>query len=487
MMQRYLYAVGMLLALLFAAPSHAQSGVAQQSNNVFNSMTNVTDPKMVMGARRGVITGGGITVKNRMMNVNLIAMNAPTVTAGCGGIDAFMGSFSFISKDSLVAALRSIASAAVGYAFKLALQSMCPSCEKIMGEMQNMMNNVTMNNINSCEVGQAIVNAGGDNSIASSIDRMGAPARSWLGQTDDSFSAKNQNKTNTPVRDLASKSPQVFDQMISGNVIWRMLKAQSVGSWLGQQDDTTLEDVMSLTGTIIVCMPQTDASSPECAVAGAAGQRVGQDGVMVQYRQPAVISLKDLVEGTDSAKGVKRIRCVGTDPHGLTGCNKIVVEEYSSYEGLRAKVLKIMLGDGSSGNGLIDALATGSRAPTAQEEALITGGGQYAQIAINLAERSPTAAKQFATTFADLIAAELAQWLIVVDIDAALTAVAQRTNGDTGPARDLLREAIVRNNNELQNYYESAKSKSGVLDYFRAIGATLERRDVTQRPVGAIN
>jgi len=483
-MKRILLLVLVTLAAI-SGHVHAQSGVAGQSANIFNSMTNTTDPKVVMGARRGVITGGSFQMKNRMMDVQLISMNAPNVTGGCGGIDAFMGSFSFISKDQIVAALRSIASAAVGYAFKLALQSMCPSCEKIMGEMQNMMNNVTMNNINSCEVGQSIINAGGDDSIAHGIESMGAPVRTWLGQADDYQASKNLNKSTTPLGSLANQSPQIFDQVIPGNVVWRALMSQGVGTWVGQQNDQMLEDIMSLTGTIIVCMP--DAAQSECSVAGATGSRVGQQGSLIQYRQPPTMTIKELVEGTDGSRMIKRIQCVGQHPHEVNGCNRIIVQDYSNYEGLRTKLMKVFLGDGSEGSGMLDQVYLGQRAPTTQEQALMTGGGQYTQLAISLAMKSPAAAKRFVAQFGDLIAAELAREIVFINIDSALTAVAQQTSGDTGPIRQLLQESLQRNQEELSLYYDNAKSKSAVINYWSEIQHALEKRDPVQRPVGAVN
>ena len=48
----------------------------------------------------------------------------------------FLGSFSFINATQFVNLLQSIASNAAGYAFKIALATMCPTCDEAMTSLQ---------------------------------------------------------------------------------------------------------------------------------------------------------------------------------------------------------------------------------------------------------------------------------------------------------------------------------------------------------------
>ncbi len=50
-------------------------------------------------------------------------MTLPDINAGCGGIDAYLGSFSFINGDQLQRFVKQIMSNAAGYFFDLALQA----------------------------------------------------------------------------------------------------------------------------------------------------------------------------------------------------------------------------------------------------------------------------------------------------------------------------------------------------------------------------
>ena len=54
-------------------------------------------------------------------SVNVVSFDPPRFAAGCGGIDMYMGSFSFINGDQIVATLRAIGQNAKGLLFKMAI------------------------------------------------------------------------------------------------------------------------------------------------------------------------------------------------------------------------------------------------------------------------------------------------------------------------------------------------------------------------------
>lgn len=49
----------------------------------------------------------------------VVNLTPPTLRAGCGGIDAYGGSFTFINEEQFRQMLRQIGANALGYAFKL--------------------------------------------------------------------------------------------------------------------------------------------------------------------------------------------------------------------------------------------------------------------------------------------------------------------------------------------------------------------------------
>ena len=106
----------------FTSPSYADINATMDA--MFSSMINVTAPDAHLSARRGVIDGGSVVVRNRIATPTIVSFNPPKFAAGCGGIDMFLGSFSFINADQFVNMLRAIASNAISYAFSLALKEM---------------------------------------------------------------------------------------------------------------------------------------------------------------------------------------------------------------------------------------------------------------------------------------------------------------------------------------------------------------------------
>ena len=147
-----------LVSLILSVSVPARADLAAELDTMFNSLVNVTDPTAHLGQRRGVLSGGSVVARNRLMNTNLVNVVPPSFEAGCGGIDLFAGSFSFISRDQLTQLFRSIASNAGTYAFKLALDSMCQNCGQVMDSLQKKIQALNSLFANSCQLGQGVVN-----------------------------------------------------------------------------------------------------------------------------------------------------------------------------------------------------------------------------------------------------------------------------------------------------------------------------------------
>ena len=151
-------------ALTLAAASMVASPVAA---NVGDSMdrfmddmgaaANVIGPTAFEGQSAGYYSLGNVWTRFPQKTTNVANLQLPRARAGCGGIDIFAGSFSFINASEMVALLKAVANNAVGFAFSLAIDTVCPECNKIMQEFSQkaqLMNNLS---INSCEMAQGLV------------------------------------------------------------------------------------------------------------------------------------------------------------------------------------------------------------------------------------------------------------------------------------------------------------------------------------------
>lgn len=136
------------------------SGLQSELNNLFGNMSNFTQPGVYESTRRGVLAGGGAQIRSRRMNIQLIAFEPPNIKAGCGGIDIFLGSFSYINLDQFISFLRAIAANAAGYAFQMALKVSCTICSNVMDAMQQIAQLMNNMNMSSCQLAQGIVGLG---------------------------------------------------------------------------------------------------------------------------------------------------------------------------------------------------------------------------------------------------------------------------------------------------------------------------------------
>jgi conjugative transfer pilus assembly protein TraH len=128
--------------------------------NRFGASANVNEFDVVQGQQAGYLSGGGVSVKGRVNNVKLGTIDMPSFDAGCGGIDIFSGGFSFINAKELEENLKNIASASIGYAFMLGIETLSPQIAKGMKELQHWQSMINRHNINSCEMASALIDHG---------------------------------------------------------------------------------------------------------------------------------------------------------------------------------------------------------------------------------------------------------------------------------------------------------------------------------------
>lgn len=103
-----------------------------------------------------IYSGGGFMVRVPNRNYQLAMVTPPTLKGGCGGIDAWLGSFGFINKEQFVQMLRNIGQAAVGALFMTAVESLSPELAGVLKYLQDQAAKVNGLTVNSCRVGQAL-------------------------------------------------------------------------------------------------------------------------------------------------------------------------------------------------------------------------------------------------------------------------------------------------------------------------------------------
>lgn len=146
------------MLMLFALPVSAD--VNSDMNSFFNKLgfdSNTSQPQVWQGQAAGYASGGSLYARTQVKTIQLVSMTLPDLNAGCGGIDAYLGSFSYINSEQLQRFAKQIMSNAAGYFFDLALQTTVPEIKTAKDFLQKMSSDINSMNLSSCQAAQGIV------------------------------------------------------------------------------------------------------------------------------------------------------------------------------------------------------------------------------------------------------------------------------------------------------------------------------------------
>lgn len=209
---------------------------------------NTTTPKVWQGQAAGYATGGGLYARASAKNVQLVSLQLPSLNAGCGGIDMFLGSFSFISKDEFIQFAKAILSNSPGLFFDLALKTVTPQLASAKDFLQKLASDVNSSNMSSCQAGRAIV--GG---LWPATQENASAVCQTIGNDSNFFSdwaaARQGCGTGGQYKNMSHKAgDHIRDQVLRNkNLIWESLAKNPLFS--GKK--ALKEFAMSLTGTLI--------------------------------------------------------------------------------------------------------------------------------------------------------------------------------------------------------------------------------------------
>ncbi|MCE9871491.1 MULTISPECIES: conjugal transfer pilus assembly protein TraH [Hafnia] len=152
--------LSLLLGVLIGLSSTASADVNSDMNTFFNKLgfaSNTSQPQVWQGQAAGYASGGSIYARTQVKQIQLVSMTLPDINAGCGGIDAYLGAFSFINGEQLQRFAKQIMSNAAGYFFDLALQTTVPEIKQAKDFLQKLATDINSTNLSSCQAAQGIV------------------------------------------------------------------------------------------------------------------------------------------------------------------------------------------------------------------------------------------------------------------------------------------------------------------------------------------
>ena len=229
----------------------AVANVNSDMNNFFNKLGfegNATDARAWEGQAAGYATGGNLFLRSQVKQLQIASFTPPSINAGCGGIDAYLGSFSHINSEQLQQFVKQLMTNGAGYFFDLALQTTVPELKSAKDFLQKLSSDINSMNISSCQAAQGIIgglwptNTVQSEKICQDIGGETNLFADWAASRQGCTVGGQMNKA-------FNKAPESMkDQIMKNkNLMWEILTKNDF-----LKNDMELKElVMNLTGTLI--------------------------------------------------------------------------------------------------------------------------------------------------------------------------------------------------------------------------------------------
>ena len=152
--KKAIIATSVALPMLFTTVSVQSDSI---SDKLFDRYS-ANSPGVRSTNKGRVFYGGSFDARINVSPTELVGFQAPSISAGCGGIDIFAGSFSLVSKDEIVQMLRGVAQGVPAYFFNLALSNVCADCADLASELEKRVSEFNKWGRTSCETAGAMLN-----------------------------------------------------------------------------------------------------------------------------------------------------------------------------------------------------------------------------------------------------------------------------------------------------------------------------------------
>lgn len=369
-----------LAGLLSYAPATQAESINDQLNNMFGTMSNTTNPGDYRSITREGYTGGGFTLRSKLRTLTPVNIQLPSAAGGCGGIDLFGGSFSFINAEEFVQMLRNLAANASGLAFKLALNAMDAVLDNAISYMQDVVQQMNDLTVNSCQLAKGLLvdtaSAFGEDvktKVSSQLSSDGL-----LDQFSSFMGGMNGKQTAVAQKEESGKREACKDY---GNLMWCLLSEGDFSSQFLGSEQVQKEFIMSLTGSIIVTK-DIDTDDTGALIGGAP-------------HHLAYIDTTDALESAINGNNALTIyQC--SDTASCPNPNKKEI----SIDGLAVKIINFF-----NNEGYLEAVAAGSGTSEAQRrQALFYNTNGAASNAAELARHDINMAKTYINEIAPVLA-----------------------------------------------------------------------------------
>jgi conjugative transfer pilus assembly protein TraH len=244
----------LLCAVSFMSCSTVEAGFLNDMYTSVNANANVNSARAYATQTANVVTGGGMVWKSPVLTSNLFSVTPPSISAGCGGIDVFMGGFSFINKAEFINMLKAVSQNAAGLLFSIALNAMSPELNSAMSDFQKKIQEMQSKLHNSCQMAKMLTDVSGASKVAL---EMGEEARNYgrsIGVFSDGADANQQTQTGANVQanipKITTSGGTTIDNS-SVNFTWTALAMGDLGGF-SQTDKEIIQGILGTTVAVWV-------------------------------------------------------------------------------------------------------------------------------------------------------------------------------------------------------------------------------------------
>jgi len=174
------------------------------------TQTTYSGPNAFEGQKRGYLSAGNLSARFPTSADYLMTVSPPRFKAGCGGIDMFMGGFSFLNMDYLGDKFQRIISSAPVLAFDLALKALSNQVADEMAKLESIVNALNNIQLDDCKAAQAVATIavegiqGNTATVKASVNQM----QMDMG-LNDLYKAADKDSRNDPRAALSNVKSQV--------------------------------------------------------------------------------------------------------------------------------------------------------------------------------------------------------------------------------------------------------------------------------------
>ena len=197
------------------------SGAAFADDWIDNWIQQATNsgPNMFESQKRGYASAGSLSLRINNEKDYLVTAAPPRFRAGCGGIDMFMGSFSYLKADYLMKKLERIAEGgAATFIYDIAMSVLSEPIQKSMKSLEALVDRLNQLQIDDCKAAKGVAaylkstSSGEDHSEALQKFLVESGINDFYQGSQDKYSKKNTDQvmkqTGVTVNDMTAGCPE---------------------------------------------------------------------------------------------------------------------------------------------------------------------------------------------------------------------------------------------------------------------------------------